>query len=401
MQELERVQQLGDHALIEQLAQSAKHDRQHTVRLLAELGEVHARGLFRDLGFSSMFDYLTRKLGMSEAEAALRLRAAKLGRAFPVALELLGRSELNLTTLSLLAPLLTADNALELLQQARFKSKQRVLELVAKHAAKPDVPDGIRRSPRPSAKAAGVQATTPAVSAPLPGLLFAGPATPHAQAPLCPMPPQAQGHFVPAPAQPTPHAEVHPRSVAPLPDVRLSPAPARTTSSAVVPLSSERYKITFTASQRLRDMLEHVRDLRRHRYPAGDLEPLFERALELLVADEQRRRFAHTDKPRTSSKAASAKPHSRYIPNAVRRQVWARDEGRCCFRGPDNERCGVRGPLEFHHVVPFARAGAHTADNVVLLCRTHNALLAERDYGRDFIQAAIAGARGTTPAAQP
>ena len=73
MQELERVQQLGDHALIEELIRSAKHDRQLTVRMLAELGEVHARGLFRDLGYSTMFDYATRKLGMSEAEAALRL----------------------------------------------------------------------------------------------------------------------------------------------------------------------------------------------------------------------------------------------------------------------------------------------------------------------------------------
>lgn len=48
---------------------SAKHDRQHT-----ELGEVQSRGLFRDLGFSTMFDYATRQLGMSEAEASLRLR---------------------------------------------------------------------------------------------------------------------------------------------------------------------------------------------------------------------------------------------------------------------------------------------------------------------------------------
>ena len=151
MQELERVQRLGDHALIEELIRSAKHDRELTVRMLAELGEVQARGLFRDLGFSTMFDYATRKLGMSEAEAALRLRAAKLGRAFPVALEMLGRSELNLTTLSLLAPLLTTDT-LHLLHEARFKSKQRVLELIAKHAAKPDVPDSIRRIPRPSVR---------------------------------------------------------------------------------------------------------------------------------------------------------------------------------------------------------------------------------------------------------
>src|SRR3954466_15972375 len=66
MLELERVQQLADSVLIDRLTHSAKADRQLTVRLLAEMGEVHARGLFRDLGFTTMFEYATRKLGMSE-----------------------------------------------------------------------------------------------------------------------------------------------------------------------------------------------------------------------------------------------------------------------------------------------------------------------------------------------
>ena len=66
---------------------------------------------------------------------------------------MLGRSELNLTTLSLLAPLLTADT-LSLLHEARFKTKPQVLALIANHAAKPDAPDSIRRLPRPSVREA-------------------------------------------------------------------------------------------------------------------------------------------------------------------------------------------------------------------------------------------------------
>src|SRR5882724_9036729 len=246
MLELERVQQLGDSALIETLARSAKADRQLTVRLLAEMGEVRARGLFRDLGFSTMFDYATRKLGMSEAEAALRLRAAKLARSFPVALEMLERREVNLTTLSLLSPVLTADT-LELLDEARFKSKQQVLELLVKHAPKPDVPDSIRRlpPPRPSARAPRLH--------------------PDSQ-PLAPLAAAAT----------------------------VALASTRTTPGDVVPLSPERHKISFTASQRLRELLEQARDLRRHRYPSGDLEPLFEHALELLIAHEKKRQCGQT-----------------------------------------------------------------------------------------------------------
>lgn len=43
-----------------------------------------------------MYDYAVRKLHMSEGEAAVRIRVARLGREFPVALEMLGRGELHL-----------------------------------------------------------------------------------------------------------------------------------------------------------------------------------------------------------------------------------------------------------------------------------------------------------------
>ena len=144
MQELERVQRLGDDLLIERLTQSVRADRQISVRMLIELGEVQARGLFRDHGFSSMFLYATRKLGMSESEAGLRLRVAKLGREFPVALELLGRGEVNLSTLSILTGVLKANN-LQLLDEARGKTKEQVFEVIARHAPKPNAPDLVRR----------------------------------------------------------------------------------------------------------------------------------------------------------------------------------------------------------------------------------------------------------------
>jgi 5-methylcytosine-specific restriction endonuclease McrA len=156
----------------------------------------------------------------------------------------------------------------------------------------------------------------------------------------------------------------------------------------MLPLSPDRYKIAFTASQRVRDMLEEARELRRHRDPAGGLEALFEHALELLIADEKKRRFGQTAKPRQlrqPGKAASPKPHSRYIPHEVRRHVWRRDGGQCCFCGPDGIRCAARSRLQFHHQIPFERGGPTSTDNLELMCASHNALLAERDFGRSFI----------------
>ena len=64
----------------------------------------------------------------------------------------------------------------------------------------------------------------------------------------------------------------------------------------------------------------------------------------------------------------------------MRRQVWARDGGRCAFLGKIG-RCAERGFLEFHHVVPFAAGGAATVENIELRCRAHNAHEAELFLG--------------------
>jgi hypothetical protein len=44
--------------------------------------------------------------------------------------------------------------------------------------------------------------------------------------------------------------------------------------------------------------------------------------------------------------------------------------------------------LELHHSKAFASGGAHTEENLTLRCRAHNALAAEEDFGRDFMEIA-------------
>jgi len=68
------------------------------------------------------------------------------------------------------------------------------------------------------------------------------------------------------------------------------------------------------------------------------------------------------------------------VPAAVKREVWARDAGRCAFVGVAG-RCTERGFLELHHVVPFAEGGATDASNLQLRCRAHNAYEAEEWFG--------------------
>ncbi|MDE0449361.1 MAG: HNH endonuclease signature motif containing protein, partial [Spirochaetaceae bacterium] len=72
---------------------------------------------------------------------------------------------------------------------------------------------------------------------------------------------------------------------------------------------------------------------------------------------------------------ASPGSRSRYIPVAVRREVWRRDQGCCSYVDPHSgRRCGSRYRLEIDHVVPFALGGATELWNLRIRCRAHHRL---------------------------
>ena len=137
---LREVGHCPDRELIAKLQRLVRADRALSVQLLVHLGEMDSRGLYREEAYASMFDHAVRALRMTEAEAYLRIQAARLGRQFRRVLELFGSGALHLTTIKLLAPHLTPDNHVQLLERARGKTKREVEQLVAEIAPAPDVP---------------------------------------------------------------------------------------------------------------------------------------------------------------------------------------------------------------------------------------------------------------------
>jgi hypothetical protein len=65
--------------------------------------------------------------------------------------------------------------------------------------------------------------------------------------------------------------------------------------------------------------------------------------------------------------------------------VRDRDGYRCRYVDDQGRRCTARSLLEIHHRHPFALGGGHTVEGTSLLCRTHNRLMAEIDYGRSIV----------------
>ena len=80
---------------------------------------------------------------------------------------------------------------------------------------------------------------------------------------------------------------------------------------------------------------------------------------------------AHTTREPVHSHHQS--PPRRHIPAAVRRHVWLRDGGRCCYRDPlSGRRCASSHLLQIDHLLPVAEGGGPEPFNLNLLCATHH-----------------------------
>ena len=146
------------------------------------------------------------------------------------------------------------------------------------------------------------------------------------------------------------------------------------------PLGGSRYKVQFTAGPETHAKLREAQALLRHQIPDGDLGRIFDRALEALLRDVRRVKFAETQRPR-AQRADVSGPAARHIPAEIRRAVSKRDGERCTFIAADGRSCGARDALEFHQMVPFARSHRHRVDEISLRCRAHNACAAVQDFG--------------------
>jgi 5-methylcytosine-specific restriction endonuclease McrA len=153
----------------------------------------------------------------------------------------------------------------------------------------------------------------------------------------------------------------------------------------VEPLAPSRYQVRFTASAELREKLERLQALMRYSVPDGDLARIIDIAVTEKLQRVEAKRFGSTRTRRRDLAETDITPSSRHIPAAVKRLVHARDGGRCAYRDKYGRRCAKRHDLEFHHKHPFARGGDHSPANLVVMCKAHNTLVAEQDYGEDVM----------------
>src|SRR5712671_2229190 len=264
------VESLGPSELRSATRELVRSSHVVEAELLVHLGEIDERKLYLDWSFSSMFAFCVGELGFSEDVTCNRIDIARAARRMPAILEALRSGQVHLAGLRLLAPHLTPENQEKVLTEAAGKSKRQIEELVARLSPQPPVPTVVRKLPgRPNP------------------------------------PPEASPAFSFGSAMPVAPPESPPAlAFAPPP----APVPRRDQRAVIAPLSEETFKFQFTGSRACHDKFRQAQDLLRHRIPDGDLATIFEKALDLLIEQVKKERFATGRKARQAPTEDSDEP---------------------------------------------------------------------------------------------
>jgi hypothetical protein len=326
----------------------AGKERAATVELVAHLAVLDVRpALFAAAGHGSLFTYCTEVLRLSEDATCNRIQAARACRDFPVILDLLASGAMSLTSVRILRPHLTLENHEAVLARAGGRSRREIESLVAELAPRPDVPSSVRKLP------AAAPTPMPAVTLPVPRV-------------------EAATHASPQPAPP----------------ISSPPPPINTRRPIIETTSPERYRVQFTIGKESHDKLRRLQALLRREIPDGDPAAIFDRAMTLLLQKVEKANLGAAAQPRPRPIRPGADRQlrtpivpSRETPGHVRRAVEGREGGQCAFVSRDGHRCTERTFLEFHHIVPYARGGLATVENISLRCRRHNQYEADLVFG--------------------
>jgi hypothetical protein len=334
--------------LADRLAELLSRERDAMVDFLVALADFDRQRAWAELGYSGLFWFLHRELGLSKGAAYYRKVAAELLQRHPEMVEPLRDGRLCLTSIVELAKVTNRDNVAEILPRFFRLSRREAAEVAA--ALRP-----VERPPMRDVVSA--VATSPVSAAPA--------------------------------AEPRDSSVVvQPRE----PLLRVVPP----TTALTVPLTEDLRRLHVTVSRRLLAKLDAARDALSHSHPGATTESILEAGLDLLLARHRKRRGVGANPARKGRFAAPGR-----IRAEARRAVWARDDGCCQWPLEGGGICRSTLRLEFDHVIPRGLGGTSEPSNLRLLCRFHNQLTARATYGGDLMDRVAARVpRASEPVAE-
>ncbi|HEX8910093.1 MAG TPA: HNH endonuclease signature motif containing protein [Anaeromyxobacteraceae bacterium] len=361
---------MNERDLAQRLAELLRREHGALADFLVALAAFDRERRWLELGYTSLFYFLHRELGLSKGAAFYRKTAAELIQRYPEIVAPLRDGRLCLTSVVELAKVITPENRGQVLGRFFHASKQEAKAVAAEL--------------RPTEAAPHREVVTVPRSTPAPRVAVA------------PSSLEAMSPHVGAAAAPA-SASVAVKAVHPANQIVQAPAAVATPKpDEVEPLTGDLRRLHVTVSRRFLEKLAAARDALSHSHPVAGNGEVLEAALDLLLVAQDRKRGL-VKKPRASPARPSANP--RHIPAEVKRAIWTRDGGRCQWPMASGGVCGSTTRLELDHVVPVARGGASTENNLRLCCAFHNQLAARQAFGEAWMDRFTSRARSEAPAA--
>lgn len=401
---------MSDLVLVDELQSNLRQESRGAAKLIVLLRELDSSRGWARLGYSSLHDFCIAALHLSDAEAASRIRVAYLVEKFPLLLPGLSEGRFSLTAIRIMAPVLTEETFADIMRQMETLSTRELENIRARAPQSPVCParGAIRimnggnqpvsltseqgSKEMPSGNPASATNTSPATG--VSGIPAAQPTS-------------ATGCLFPEGAVMQPASNPSARVAT---EVRL----ALTLSEEVwekVLRACDLADLKCSAGQ-LPAIIERLVDdfLRHHdparkpsRSPSRQNPPAVAEATPAAATDAEalHEEFKSPDsegKGGTAGnkrKAEDRTKQSRYIPAKTRREVWARDQGRCAHVDlTTGRRCTCTRGLQYDHLIAFAKGGSSLhPEGLKLTCRAHNRLAADVVFGSEFMQDKIQCAR--------
>jgi hypothetical protein len=323
---------------------------------LVALAEVIDKKLWRELGYSSPFYYVRREFKLCAGAAQNRITAAELILWVPEIEAALRSGQLYLSTVTVVAKVLTSENRAEVLPQFYGLSRREAEQVAVSIRPAEVIP--LRDVVTPLGPAASARAVAPASTLPM-AATRDGPA---AEFGSC------AGALAFHMDETTPPVRVA------APVVQLAPEPPR---DEIEPLDAQLSRLHITVDNELLQLLEASKDAFAHSFPSGRAADVIKHGLRVALAQHDKRLGA-VEKPLRAPRPS----RTNHIPAHVKREVLRRAGGRRCeWILTSGERCDCRRKLEFDHIEPVALGGTSTLANVRLVCRSHNLLAARQVFG--------------------
>lgn len=316
--------------------------------LIVSLMKIQADQLHLKAGYSTLFSFLTEKYHFSESEAYKKIQACKVALKFPQVLSFLAQGQLNFSGLSVLSSTLLMSelpfDGADFLQQSLGQNKRSLEKMIKEKWA-----EVIVRQKENSKK------------------------------PLVSVIPQKQNEKL-NPASSSSNAEL-------LPQENKKSLSLGNNIPRVAGLSEQEqlkiqrilkhHKIQFQFDERRMEEWRQLKMLFSRKYPKEVSDQ--ELVVELMNFYFKKNSLGLSVKAVAKKEVPteSTQPTHRGLPSSLKKFVWKRDHGQCQFESSHGKKCGSQWNVQFDHLDPYALGGAHTADNLRLLCFEHHRLISQ------------------------